>query len=231
MKQKLTEKRPKDSLFSLRRSLILSVISLVVCISMFVGTTFAWMTDSIKSGENRIVAGNLDVAINVYDSVSKAYRTIGNNSLFDVNEQWEPDTVKVAYVEIKNNGTIAIDYSFNIISTNETQGINVKNQKFLLSEYLVFNVIEIDKPDSFYDDKTAIEACKNIQKGFHLTPLTNSTPFAGGSSKYYAVIVYMPSDGDVDDVNYVPNGKPVLQLNISLIAKQSGFETPANQIK
>lgn len=216
----ITEKKSHSSLFSLA----LSVISLIVFISMLVGTTLAWMTDSIKS-DNRIVAGKLDVVVNVYDSASKSYKAIADNSLFDINEPWEPGAVKVAYVEIKNKGSLAVDYSFSTTLTNEKAGINGKKQKFLLSDYLIFNVVEIEKSDSFFkDDKAAAEACKGIKKGFRLKPLTNVMPLEGGSSKYYAVIVYMPSDGNIDNANYAPNSKPVFQLNVSLIAKQSSFE-------
>ena len=48
---------------STRRALALSFISLLLCVSMFVGTTFAWFTDSVSSLNNKIVAGNLDVEL------------------------------------------------------------------------------------------------------------------------------------------------------------------------
>ena len=43
-----------------KRALLASVLSLVICAAMLVGTTFAWFTDSVTSGRNTIVAGNLD---------------------------------------------------------------------------------------------------------------------------------------------------------------------------
>ena len=42
---------------STKKALALSIISLVVCVSMLVGTTFAWFTDSVTSGQNTIVSG------------------------------------------------------------------------------------------------------------------------------------------------------------------------------
>ena len=44
-----------------KRALFSSVMALILCFSMLVGTTFAWFTDEVKSGTNQIVAGNLDV--------------------------------------------------------------------------------------------------------------------------------------------------------------------------
>ena len=46
-----------------RRTLVASVLALVVCAAMLIGTTFAWFTDSVTSGRNTIVAGNLDVEL------------------------------------------------------------------------------------------------------------------------------------------------------------------------
>ena len=46
-----------------RNALFMSIISLVLCVSMLVGTTFAWFTDSVESGRNIITAGNLDIEL------------------------------------------------------------------------------------------------------------------------------------------------------------------------
>ncbi|MBQ7661081.1 MAG: hypothetical protein IJS44_03410 [Clostridia bacterium] len=37
-----------------RKALLLSAMSLLLCISMLLGTTFAWFTDSVTSSGNRI---------------------------------------------------------------------------------------------------------------------------------------------------------------------------------
>ena len=51
---------------STKKALLTSVLALVLCMSMLIGTTFAWFTDEVKSGTNIIAAGNLDV--NLYHS-------------------------------------------------------------------------------------------------------------------------------------------------------------------
>ena len=55
---------------STKKALVLSLISLVVCASLLVGTTFAWFTDEVQSGTNQIVAGNLDVDVLTADGKS-----------------------------------------------------------------------------------------------------------------------------------------------------------------
>ena len=44
-----------------KMALLHSVIALLLCVSMLVGSTFAWFTDSVKTGINTIAAGVLDV--------------------------------------------------------------------------------------------------------------------------------------------------------------------------
>ena len=46
-----------------KRALLTSVMALVLCVVMLVGTTFAWFTDTASTGVNKIVAGNLKVDI------------------------------------------------------------------------------------------------------------------------------------------------------------------------
>ena len=51
-----------------KRALLTSVMALVMCVVMLVGTTFAWFTDTASTAVNKIVAGNLDVELQMKDS-------------------------------------------------------------------------------------------------------------------------------------------------------------------
>ena len=46
-----------------KRSLIASLLSVMLCMAMLIGSTFAWFTDNVTSGKNKIVAGNLDIEL------------------------------------------------------------------------------------------------------------------------------------------------------------------------
>ena len=46
-----------------RRALLLSLLAVVMCIVMLVGTTFAWFTDTASTAVNKIQSGNLDVQL------------------------------------------------------------------------------------------------------------------------------------------------------------------------
>ena len=46
-----------------KKALIMSVTSMVLCVAMLVGMTFAWFTDTASTSVNKIQSGNLEVDI------------------------------------------------------------------------------------------------------------------------------------------------------------------------
>ena len=53
---------------STKRALISSVLALVLCFTMLLGTTFAWFTDSATSKGNTIKTGKLDIQLKLWTS-------------------------------------------------------------------------------------------------------------------------------------------------------------------
>ena len=45
------------------RRLLFSMVTMIVCIAMLVGSTFAWFTDTSKSANNVIKPGRLDLEV------------------------------------------------------------------------------------------------------------------------------------------------------------------------
>ena len=80
---------------STKRALLMSVLSLLLCVSMLIGTTFAWFTDSVTSGRNTIQSGNLDVVLEYWDGNS--YEEVTSTiKLFNDAALWEPGYTEVA---------------------------------------------------------------------------------------------------------------------------------------
>ena len=108
---------------NLRSALFKSVISLILCFSMLLGTTYAWFTDTVTSGNNIIKAGNLDLQIFWTDDItdSDSWRDAEDASagaIFDY-DRWEPGYTCVRYIKIVNNGTLAFKYIMNILPDGE----------------------------------------------------------------------------------------------------------------
>ena len=99
-------------------ALLSSVMAIVLCLAMLIGTTFAWFTDSASTAVNKIQAGTLDVQLLDESGNSLEGRTLAwQKAAGAENEEvlWEPDcTYNLQSFKIKNNGNLALKYKIAI---------------------------------------------------------------------------------------------------------------------
>ncbi len=96
-----------------KRALLLSVLSLLCCVAMFIGSTFAWFTDSATASVSSITSGKLDVQL-----VDENGNEIDENATLNWIKKegtdavlWEPGcTYELPAVKVKNNGSLALKY-------------------------------------------------------------------------------------------------------------------------
>lgn len=107
---------------STKRALLTSALALLVCVSMLVGSTFAWFTDSVTSSGNIIKSGTLDVTMEWKDATTtgaqKTYKDASQGAIFNY-DKWEPGYVEAKNIKIGNNGTLALKYALNILANGE----------------------------------------------------------------------------------------------------------------
>ena len=100
--------------FSSKRALLLSVISMVICVSMLIGSTFAWFTDSATASVNKIQAGNLDVELVGKDgkTLTEALKWVKSAEAPEGEKVlWEPGCkYNLEPFAIKNSGNLALKY-------------------------------------------------------------------------------------------------------------------------
>ena len=105
---------------SLKRALLSSVFSLIICVAMLIGTTFAWFTDTASTAVNKIQAGNLKVDIvdqngNSLNGKSLSFRDVNNKT--DI--LWEPGAkFNLDSFKIVNKGNLALKYKVIISGIN-----------------------------------------------------------------------------------------------------------------
>ena len=101
-----------------KRALLTSVMALVMCVVMLVGTTFAWFTDTASTAVNKIQAGNLDVELQMKDSGGNWVKAEGETLNWvkaegHENEQvlWEPGcTYELPKLRVINMGNLTLKY-------------------------------------------------------------------------------------------------------------------------
>ena len=96
-----------------KRALLTSVMALVMCVVMLVGTTFAWFTDTASTGVNKIVSGNLKVDIIGADNEDHVEKLNFKNAAGAEGEAllWEPGCryLTVGF-RIANKGNLALKW-------------------------------------------------------------------------------------------------------------------------
>ena len=113
-----------------KRALLTSVMALVMCVVMLVGTTFAWFTDTAKTSVNTIKSGTLNVELldtndrPLAENVPLKWVTQDTGDVL-----WEPNcTYNLEQFKIKNAGNLALKYKVVLKAAD----ISVKNGKTLL---------------------------------------------------------------------------------------------------
>ena len=95
-----------------KRALLTSVMALVMCVVMLVGTTFAWFTDTASTGVNKITSGNLHVEIQNETSEPVAnLEWVAKDGRAQDEILWEPGaTYTLTPFKIANTGKLALKY-------------------------------------------------------------------------------------------------------------------------
>ena len=202
-----------------KKALIMSVLSMVLCIAMLIGMTFAWFTDTASTGVNKIQAGNLNVELEMYDgsryvNISKNpapifgsdTSTVAQNKNLDT--LWEPGKTQIAYLAIKNEGNLALKYKVALNVTNPADGKNL----YKVMEYAI-------APDAKGGmTAPAWTSGKSVGTGTQLVS-DNDVSLAAGDTHYFALLVHM----DEQAGNEYQGGK--VDFDLSVLATQDTVES------
>lgn len=154
------EGKPADANKKQVKSLLLqtyftSLLCLVLCVSMFFGTSYAWFTSEVSSTENQIYVGTLNVGLTKDENVN----LIGTQEkLFSGDVRWEPGYTSLETIHVHNYGDLDFKYVMNF-----TEGKREKGEESLETIASCFEVWVFDhaandekgytKPKSFAEIK------------------------------------------------------------------------------
>ena len=207
---------------STKRALLLSALSLLMCVSMLIGSTFAWFTDSATSGNNKIVAGTLDVDLLMAD-VTGNYTSIagenaaifGEGSLAQNNAQetlWEPGKTQIVYLAVANKGSLDLKYN---IALNVVDGGLIGSLEYAIVDGAQYGALDA------YPDWAALKA--NAQNGDVVAGTTVAAPNgaikANEAMEYFALAVHMK-----EEAGNQYQGKDIT-IDITVLATQLASES------
>ena len=211
-----------------KRALLTSVMALVMCVVMLVGTTFAWFTDTASTGVNKIQAGNLDIELAYKNSTTRGEFKEANKEtpVFNNNALWEPGHVEYVVLKVSNAGSLALKYKLGINIASETGSTNVLGNEFKLSDYIRFAVLDGDRIGNSVDRDALVAAAtdgKLIKEGYtaenHLTATGTDN-----SQKVVTLVVWMPTTVGNEANHKKDATAPVINLGINVVATQYTYE-------
>ncbi len=211
---------------STKKALFMSMLSLLLCVAMLIGSTFAWFTDSVTGGRNKITAGNLDVELwHNSASVKTDTEVNGDTKLFldaDGNSiLWEPGVIAYENFTVKNVGSLALKYELNL----SVYGNNATTAGDSLDKIIGVAFIE---DGTFDGNREAAQALTygtlaNMTKSGEIMPEDPDDTFA-------VVLYWKPSDNDnlynLKNGLTTDDGEPLwIDLGVNLQATQTPYES------
>ena len=201
-----------------KRALLTSVMALVMCVVMLVGTTFAWFTDTASTGVNKIVAGNLKVDIVDKNGTSVAKgdtkRALNFVSADNVTQGeailWEPNcTYLTEGFQIKNDGNLALKWKVEINKDRVTNSVvrSESTPSKSLLDVIDFSIVDASGNTVDIDNFTG-----------HIRPADGSDANTGLSG-VYKIKAHMDANAGNDYQNLTLDG-----ITITVYATQDTVE-------
>ena len=209
-----------------KRALLTSVMALVMCVAMLVGTTFAWFTDTASTAVNKIQAGNLKMEVTYKNTAGGNFEKVDKETpVFNNEALWEPGHVEFTVLNVKNTGSLALKYKLGINIVSETGSTNVNGDTFKLSDYIKFAVIEGDATENGIERAALVAAAENagsklINEGYSKENNLNKT----NDADTVTLVVWMPETVGNKANHKTGVDAPTIDLGIKVDATQYTYE-------
>ena len=229
-----------ESSKSTRRALLTSALALLMCVTMLVGATFAWFTDTASTGVNKIQAGNLDIKVEYRTTADGNWQLLDNaTDLFGAaGTLFEPGHTRVVELRITNAGNLALKYKIGMNVVSETAGTNKGGNPYKLSEYLKVSTTGIQQYNPT-DQISSLMERLIFQKGdfgmwtardfanFELEYTSNGNVHAlqPGAAQILGIKVYMPETVG-NEANAISTEKAAfINFGLNVVATQYTVES------
>jgi len=210
---------------SKKKLLLSSILSVMLCIVMFLGSTLAWFTDSAVSANNRIEAGRLKVDLLMDKEENGNYVSINDEDeigdIFSIAEDcngilWEPNKTEIVFLQVENQESLALTYNIALEVTE-------LNGQVKLAKSLKYAVIDGAKAAdlSAVTSWTDIKNLTNVQLGNVTEGTMIAAPngrLSSGESDYFALAVHMDEDAGTE---YMKGG---INIDVKVTATQATEE-------
>ena len=211
-----------------KKALLASALSLLLCFSMLLGTTYAWFTDSVTSANNIIRSGNLDVELYYQvEGQTDWTKVTETTNVFMENALWEPGHTEVVKLKVVNEGSLALKYQLGVNIASEVGSVNQAGKEFKLSQFIKYGIIDGAQTYTRDEAVAAVDATATALNAAYNSDVIVLEPKNDTDSdeKIVTMVVYMPTTVN-NDANYRTGAAvPTINLGINLFATQADFES------
>ena len=201
-----------------KKSFLTSIVALVLCLTMFLGTTFAWFTDMVTSSGNIIQSGSLKIDLELLDKESGKWNSIkeSKSPLFDY-DKWEPGYVDVKVLKVENEGTLALKWKAMFVSDEQLSALADVIDVYVLP-FGVGDGADAKYPaDRNLDGYTKVGTLKDFVNTIESTTYGN---LKAGESAYLGIALKMQDEAG-NEYQELSLGK----FNIQIVATQMANES------
>lgn len=201
-----------------KRMLLMSIMSLLLCVTMLMGSTLAWFTDTVTSTENRIQAGNLAIDLLMDKTEDGNYVSIRNGSGDIFSEAtgngilWEPGKTEIVYLQVHNKGNLAVKY--NIALAIEDTGLAGALEYAVLDGAKAADLAAASK----WTDITTYPGVLVDKLPTNDVLAAPNGKLLAGNSDFFALAVHMKEDAGNEY-----QGKSI-SIDLTLVATQASVE-------
>ncbi len=203
---------------STKQALLGSLVVLLLCVSMLVGTTYAWFTDSVTSAGNKIEAGTLSLDLSLFNENSGEYESIKESKTPIFNyDKWEPGYTEVKLLEVENEGTLALKWMAKFVSSNKLSELADVIEVYVLPSSSKLTTIPADRDEIETANYRKVGTVKDFVNTIEETTTGN---LVAGAKAYLGIALVMPENA--------PNKYQGMDLggsfDIKLLATQYSYE-------
>ncbi len=204
-----------------KRALLLSALSVLLCVSMLIGSTFAWFTDTASTGVNTITSGNLDIKLSYMNAAANDYTEVSENAtdLFVDSDNeailWEPGATAVCYFKLENVGSLALKYKMKVSFKDTVTYTNAEDKEVKLSDALKSALVtDLTEKETLTNAEAITAATEDgavIALGY---ADEQDVKMESGETAYFAMVIHMPTT--VDNTYNLPTGAEALQIQLGI---------------
>lgn len=214
-----------------KHALLMSALALLLCVSMLVGSTYAWFTDSVVSKNNIIKSGTLDVVLEYKTSADGTWSPVEENTkIFKEDALYEPGYTEVVFLRISNAGSLALKYDLQVKVLDEKTSVNADGESFSLKDYLQIGAYQMDESmgqyllGTMFGSREAIATyvtTKKLSEFDGVVCKDSPMPAEQNTASLVTLVLTMPETvGNEANYDKTVAEAPEIELGINLVATQ-----------